>query len=135
MRSGRDGLACIDSGGDATRRNRIRAAIANHLLGEDSQIRAQMLHQWDQCADADTRRIGRRTRCKYRPTEIGRQNPYRPRSPVGQRDHHIGGTASRSLPRYREPLAEQAVSGIRNRDMTYGPIKNCRILQCSVTKP
>src|ERR1700686_2228946 len=93
-----------------------------------------MLHQWEQRADADTRKIGCRTRRNYRRGEIGRSDPDRALSTVGQLDHHVGGTTSRSLPNYRKLFAKQAMPRIRNRDVSYGPIKNCRILRCSVIR-
>src|ERR1700675_1015481 len=91
-----------------------------------------MLHQWDQRADADTRKIGCCTRRNYHHGEIGRSDPDRALSTVGQLDPHVGGATSRTLPNYRKPLTKQAVLRIRNRDMSYGPIKNCGILRCSV---
>src|ERR1700729_3039691 len=93
-----------------------------------------MLHQWDQRADADTRKIGCCTRRNYHRGKIGRSDADRALSTVGQLDHHVGGATSGTLPNYRKPFTKQAVLRIRNRDMSYGPIKNCRILRCSVTR-
>jgi hypothetical protein len=115
-----------------TQRDAEGLELPSRILGEESQIRAQMLHQWDQRADADTRKIWCRTRRTYRRGEIGRSDPDRALSAVRQLDHHIGGATSRSFPKYRKPFAKQAVSRIRNRDVSYGPINNCSIQLRSV---
>jgi hypothetical protein len=94
-----------------------------------------MLHQWDQRADADPWKIGCCTRRNYRRGKIGRSDPDRALSTIWQLDHHVGGATSRSLPNYRKLFAKQAMPRIRNRDVSYGPIKNCRILRCSVIPP
>jgi hypothetical protein len=93
-----------------------------------------MLHQWDQRADADPRKPGCCTRRNYRRGEIGRSDPDRALSTVGQLNHHVGGATSRSFPNYRKPFAKQKMPRIRNRDVSYGPIKNCRFLPCSVIR-
>src|SRR6202050_5472021 len=94
-----------------------------------------MLHQWDQRADADSGKAGRCTRRNSHRGKIGRSDADRALSTVGQLDHHVGGATSGTLPNYPKPFTKQAVLGIRNRYMSYGPIKNCRILRCSVNPP
>jgi hypothetical protein len=55
--------------------------------------------------------------------EISRSDPDGTLSPIRQFNHYKPGTAARSLLQYRKPVAKQAMPRIRDRYVSYVPIK------------
>ena len=130
------GFATIGRGRYATRPGSRRWVIANHLLVEKVQTRAQMLHQWDQRSCTDARQIGRvRAGSDRRLGEIGRRDPNRPRPSVRQRDNDVGGTAPRPLLQHLKPVPKQKMMRVVDRDVRHDPVKNSGTLSCSATPP
>jgi len=126
------GFAKVGRGRYATRPGSGRWVIANHLLVEKAQTRAQMLHQWDQRPCTDARQIGRvRAGSDRRLGEIGRRDPNRPRPSVRQRDNDVGGTAPRPLLQHLKPVPKQKMMRVVDRDVRHDPVKNSGTLSCS----
>src|SRR5271165_2232286 len=130
------GFANVGRGRYATRPERGRGFIANHLLVEKAEIRPQMLHQWDQCARTDAWQIGRvGTGNGRRLSKIRRRNPNRPPPSIRQRDNDVGGTASRPLLEHIKPVSKQKMMRVGDRDVRHDPLKNRGTLSCSVIRP
>ena len=128
------GFAKVGRGRYATRPGSGRWVIANHLLVEKAQTRAQMLHQWDQRPCTDARQIGRvRAGSDRRLGEIGRRDPNRPRPSVRQRDNDVGGTAPRPLLQHLKPVPKQKMMRVVDRDVRHDPVKNSGTLSCSAS--
>ncbi len=127
------GFANVGRGRYATRPRRSgRWVIANHLLVEKSQTRAQMLHQWDQRTCTDARQIGRvRAGSDRRLGKVRRCDPNRP-PPIRQRDNDVGGTAPRPLLQHLKAVAEQKMMRVRDRDVRHDPFQNRGTMPCSV---
>lgn len=125
------GFADVGSGRYATRPGSGRWVIANHLLVEKTQTRAQMLHQWDQRTCTDARQIGGvRAGSDRRLAKIRRRDPNRPRPSVRQRDNDVGGTAPRPLLQHLKPVPKQEMMRVGDRDVRHDPLKNrvlCRV--------
>ena len=98
------------------------------------QIRAQMLHQWDERARADTRQIGN-AGAVWRLSEICRRDPNPPPPSIRQRDNDVGGTAPRSSLQDGKPLSKQKMMRVGNRDVRHDPVKNRGTFPCSVIPP
>src|SRR5438874_7963815 len=137
MSAGRPGgFANVGRGRYATRPGSGRWVIANHLLVEKAQTRAQMLHQWDQRTCTDARQIGGvRAGSDRRLAKIRRRDPNRPRPSVRQRDNDVGGTASRPLLQHLKPVPKQEMMRVGDRDVRHDPLKNRGTLSCSATQP
>ena len=130
------GFAKVGRGRYATRPGSGRWVIANHLLVEKAQTRAQMLHQWDQRSYIDARQIGRvRARSDRRLGKVRRRDPNRPRPSVRQRDNDVGGTAPRPLLQHLKPVPKQKMMRVVDRDVRHDPVKNSGTLSCSATPP
>ncbi len=129
------GFANVGSGRYATRPGSGRWVIANHLLVEKAQTRAQMLHQWDQRTCTDERQIGGvRAGRDRRLGKIRRRDPNRPRPAVRQRDKDVGRTAPRPLLEHLNPVPKQKMMRVGDRDVRHDPLKNRGTLTCSVTQ-
>ncbi len=128
------GFANVGRGRYATRPGGGRWVIANHLLVEKAQTRAQMLHQWDQRARADARQVGNAGAVR-RLSEIRRRDPNRPRPSVRQRDNDVGGTAPRPLLQHLKAMPKKEMMRVGNRDVRDDPVKNRGTLPCSVIPP
>src|SRR3954447_2896118 len=134
MSAGRPGgFANVGRGRYATRPGSGRWVIANHLLVEKAQTRAQMLHQWDQRTCADARQIGGVRAGSYRLGKIRRRDPNRPRPAVRQRDNDVGGTAPRPLLQHLNPVPKKKMMRVSDRDVRHDPLDNRGTLTCSVT--
>src|ERR1700704_6449315 len=129
------GFANVGRGRYATRPGSGRWVIANHLLVEKAQTRAQMLHQWDQRTCTDARQIGGVRAGSDRLGKIRRRDPNRPRPAVRQRDNDVRGTAPRSLLQHLKPVPEQKMMRVSDRDVRHDPLKNRGTLTCSATPP
>ncbi|MBB4428322.1 hypothetical protein GGD66_006909 [Bradyrhizobium sp. CIR48] len=128
------GFANVGRGRYATRPGSGRWVIANHLLVEKAQTRAQMLHQWDQRTCTDARQIGGvRAGSDRRLGKIRRRDPNRPRPAVRQRDNDVGGTAPRPLLQHLKPVPKKKMMRVGNRDVRHDPFKNRGTLTCSPT--
>jgi hypothetical protein len=126
------GFANVGRGRYATRPGRDRWVIANHLLVEKAQTRAQMLHQWDQRTCTDARQIGGvRAGSNRRLGKIRRCDPNRPRPSVWQRDNDVGGTAPRPLLQHLKPAPKKKMMRVSDRDVRHDPLKNRGTLACS----
>ena len=116
------GFATIGRGRYATRPGSRRWVIANHLLVEKVQTRAQMLHQWDQRSCTDARQIGRvRAGSDRRLGKIRRRNTNRSPPSVRQRDYDVGGTAARPLFQHLKPMPEQKMMRLGDDVSQQGP--------------
>ncbi|MGY4501314.1 hypothetical protein ACVWYH_005245 [Bradyrhizobium sp. GM24.11] len=136
MSAGRPGgFANVGRGRYATRPGSGRWVIANHLLVEKAQTRAQMLHQWDQRTCTDARQIGGVRAGSDRLGKIRRRDPNRPRPAVRQRDNDVGGTAPRSLLQHLKPVPKKKMMRVSDRDARHDPLKNRGTLTCSATPP
>ena len=136
MSAGRPGgFANVGRGRYATRPGSGRWVIANHLLVEKAQTRAQMLHQWDQRTCTDARQIGGVRAGSDRLGKIRRRDPNRPRPAVRQRDNDVRGTAPRPLLQHLKPVPEQKMMRVSDRDVRHDPLKNRGTLTCSATRP
>lgn len=130
------GFANVGRGRYATRPGRGRWVIANHLLVEKAQTRAQMLHQWDQRPYTDARHIGRvRARSNRGLGKVRRRDPHPPPTSVRQRDNDVGGTAPGPLLQYLKAVPEQKMLRVRDRDVRHDPFQNRGTLSCSVSQP
>ncbi len=130
------GFANVGRGRYATRPGSGRWVIANHLLVEKAQTRAQMLHQWDQRPYTDARQIGRvRAESDRRLGKVRRRDPNRPLPSVRQRDNDVGGTASRPLLQHLKPVPKKKMMRVSDRDVRHDPFKNRGTLSCSVIPP
>jgi hypothetical protein len=128
------GFAQVGRGRYATRPGSGRWVIANHLLVEKAQTRAQMLHQWDERARADARQVGN-AGAVWRLSEICRRDPNPPPPSIRQRDNDVGGTAPRSFLQDGKPPPKEKMMRVGNRDVRHDPVKNRGTLPCSVTPP
>ncbi|MGF6313648.1 hypothetical protein ABIB82_007827 [Bradyrhizobium sp. i1.8.4] len=137
MSAGRPGgFASVGRGRYATRPGSGRWVIANHLLVEKVQIRAQMLHQWDQRACTDARQIGRvRAGSDQRLGKIRRRDPNHPSPSVRQRDNDVGGTAPGPFLEQLKPVPKQKMMRVGDRDVRHDPLQNRGTLSCSATQP
>ena len=130
------GFATIGRGRYATRPGSRRWVIANHLLVEKVQTRAQMLHQWDQRSCTDARQIGRVRAGSDRPLgKIRRRNTNRSPPSVRQRDYDVGGTVARPLFQHLKPVPEQKMMRVGDRDVRHDPFQNRGTLSCSANQP
>lgn len=130
------GFANVGRGRYATRPGSGRWVIANHLLVEKAQTRAQMLHQWDQRTYTDARQIGRvRVGSDRRLGKVRRRDPNPPPPSVRQRDNDVGGTASRPLLQHLKPEPEQKMMRVGDRDVRHDPFQNRGTLSCSAIPP
>lgn len=129
------GFANVGRGRYATRPGSGRWVIANHLLVEKAQTRAQMLHQWDQRTYTDARQIGRvRVGSDRRLGKVRRRDPNPPPPSVRQRDNDVGGTASRPLLQHLKPEPEQKMMRVGDRDVRHDPFQNRGTLSCSAIR-
>lgn len=136
MSAGRPGgFANVGRGRYATRPGSGRWVIANHLLVEKAQTRAQMLHQWDQRTCTDARQIGGVRAGSDRLGKIRRRDPNRPRPAVRQRDNDVGGTAPRSLLQHLKPVPKKKMMRVSDPDAIHDPFKNRGTLTCSAIPP
>ncbi|MGY3108283.1 hypothetical protein ACVWWR_004510 [Bradyrhizobium sp. LM3.2] len=136
MSAGRPGeVANVGRGRYATRPGSGWWVIANHLLVEKAQTRAQMLHQWDQHTCADVRQIGGVRAGSCRLGKIRRRDPNRPRPAVRQRDNDVRGTAPRPLLQHLNPVPKKKMMRVGDRDVRHEPLENRGTLTCSVTPP
>lgn len=129
------GFANVGRGRYATRPGSGRWVIANHLLVEKAQTRAQMLHQWDQRTCTDARQIGGVRVGSDRLGKVRRGDPNPPPPSVRQRDNDVGGTAPRPLLQHLKPLPKKEMMRVSDRDVRHDPFKNRGTLSCSVIPP